>query len=132
MRLVDEKQEIVGEVVDQRIGARPGLQPGQMPRVVLNPTAIPHFLDHLQVVHRPGLQPLGFQQFGLGAQLGQPRIQLGSDPFDGPGDSVGRHHIVLRRIHEHLTLYCQNITRDGVDVADLLNLIAEELDANGE
>ena len=102
-----------------------------MPRVVLDPAAVADLLDHLEVVHRPRLQPLGFEQLALAAKLLEPPFELGLDALDRRADPLGRHDVVLGRVDEHLVLDGEDLGGYGVDVVDLLDLIAEELDPDG-
>lgn len=132
MRFIDEQQEILGEIVDQRVGPCPGGQTRQVSGVVLDAAAVADFLDHLDVVHRPGLEPLGFEKLGLPPQFAQSLLEFGPDALNGVGDLVGRHDVVLGGIDEDLALDGQGLGRDRVDIADPLDLIAKELDSDGE
>ena len=61
--LVDEQQEVLGEIIQQgrrRLARRPA---GEVPGVVLDAVAVAHLLDHLQVEAGALLQALGLQEF---------------------------------------------------------------------
>ena len=59
-------------------------------------------------------------------------VQFGLDAGNGSFNAVGGHYVVLGRIDEDLRLARQSFRRDGVYIADLLDLIAEELKAYPE
>ena len=62
VRLVDDQQEVLGEVIDENRRRLAGLPPVEMARVVLDPGAVAHLLHHLQVIARALLQSLRLQQ----------------------------------------------------------------------
>ena len=74
--LVHDEHEILRKEVQQRVGSRVRRPAAQMARVVLDTRAKTHFLEHLQVVLRAHLEPLGLEQFSLGLELGDPQVQL--------------------------------------------------------
>ncbi len=76
MRLVDDEQEVLREVVDQRGGCRAGRAAVDMPRIVLDAGAEADLTDHLEVVLGPHPQPLRLQQFALLLQFGEPLLEL--------------------------------------------------------
>ena len=67
--LVHDRQGVVGQIVEQRrrrLARRPA---GQVPRVVLDPVAVADLLDHLQVEHRPLMEPVRLENLPLGLEL---------------------------------------------------------------
>src|SRR5690606_25756586 len=58
VRLVEDEEEVLGEVVDQRRRRFAGLAIGEVARVVLDAIAEPHLLHHLDVVEGSLLEPL--------------------------------------------------------------------------
>ncbi len=64
--LVDDDDGIVGQVVEQRRRRGAGWTAGQVARVVLDAVAVPDLADHLQVEHRPLVQPLRLEQLAFG------------------------------------------------------------------
>jgi hypothetical protein len=68
VRFVDEQQEVLGEEVVQRVGRLPAAA-RQRPAVVLDARAIADLQQHLDVEPRAGVQPLGFEQLALLAEL---------------------------------------------------------------
>ena len=65
MALVNDDEEVFGEIVEEAKGTFSRLPAVEIPRVVLNPGAEPNFLDHFQVIQRPLVQALGLQKAGL-------------------------------------------------------------------
>src|ERR1051325_1791473 len=58
VRFVDDAEVVVGEVVEQAGGPLAGLTAAEMPRVVLDPRAPPHFHQHVDVEMRARLEAL--------------------------------------------------------------------------
>jgi len=58
VRLVQDHQEVFGEIIDERRRWVAGSSTREMARVVLDAVAEPHLLHHLDVVHRSLLDPL--------------------------------------------------------------------------
>ena len=85
VRLVDEQQEVVGEVVEQRPGrARPGPGAARWRRVVLDAGAVADLAQHLQVVSWCAARSrAASSSLPSVLQLGQPLLQLGLDVLDG-------------------------------------------------
>ena len=59
----------MGEVVDEGIWPCTGGQAGQMPGVVFDSGAVADLLHHFEVVHCPGLEPLGLEELAFAAEL---------------------------------------------------------------
>ncbi len=62
VRLVDDEQEVVRKVVEERRRRLPRRASGEVARVVLDAVAVAELLDHLQVEHRALVEPLGLEQ----------------------------------------------------------------------
>ena len=45
-----------------------------MPRIVLDAVAEAHLLDHLEVEHRPLVQPLRFEHLAVALEIGAPLL----------------------------------------------------------
>ena len=67
--LVDDAEEVLGKVVDERVGRLAGRTPVDVARVVLDAGAKSHGLQHLQVVVHAHLQALGLEQLPLFLEL---------------------------------------------------------------
>ena len=61
MALVDDGEEVLGEVVEQAEGARARLAAVKVAAVVLDARAVPHLLYHLHVVGDALVQALGLE-----------------------------------------------------------------------
>jgi hypothetical protein len=55
---------------------------GQVPRVVLDAVAVADLADHLEIEHRPLVQPLRLEQLALAFELRPRTTQLFLDRFD--------------------------------------------------
>ena len=97
VRLVDDQQEVLREVIQQGGGCRARRAPIDMPRVVLDAGAESDLTHHLDVVLGAHPQPLGFQQLALLLQLGQLLLQFGADARDGAFHPLRPGHIVGSR-----------------------------------
>ena len=58
-------------------GFEPGGRPDEMPRVILDPVAEAHLLQHLEIVFGAHFQALRFEQFALRFELNDPLVELG-------------------------------------------------------
>ena len=132
VRLVDEQKIVFGEIVHQGIGFGPRLEAGQMAGIVFDSTTVAHLLQHFHVVERACLQTLRLEQLGLAPQSQQTLLQLLANGGHRALHTIRLHDVVLSRVDEHLRLARQDLTRDGIDVRDLFDLVAEKLDANRE
>ena len=81
--LVDEEQEVVREVVEQRVRRRAGGAAVHVAGVVLDAVAVADLPHHLDVVAGPLLQPLRLQELAPVAEPLQPLVQLCLDALDG-------------------------------------------------
>ena len=84
MRLVDDQQEVVREVVQQRPGRRAGRPQRQQAAVVLDAGTVADLAQHLQVVVGALLEPLRFQQLALVLEELELAFQLLFDDPDRP------------------------------------------------
>ena len=94
VRLVDDEQEILGEVVDEGRGRIPRLAPGKVPRVVLDALHEAHLLEHLEIVLSSLGEPLLFEKTTLLVEPLQPLAQLLPNRLDGMGELLTRRHVV--------------------------------------
>ena len=130
MALINNQQPVVGEIIDQafRRGAR--FTSGQMTGIVLNAIAIAHLLQHLQVVGGALLQSLSFQQLAFGLQELQSVFELMADILHRRIQTILRRYKVLGRVDVDGFKTLQDFAGGGVDVADRLHLITEQLHPN--
>ena len=78
MRLVDEDDEVVGEVVDQRVRRAARRAAVEDPRVVLDPRARTQLLEHLHVVLGALPEPVRLEQLARSLELRDPLVELGA------------------------------------------------------
>ena len=131
MRLVDDDQEVVGEVVEQRVRRRPRLAAVEVARVVLDAVAEAHLAQHLHVVLGARAQAVRLEHLALGLELGQARAQLGVDRLDRRLERASLHRVVRRRVDREVVEPGVDLARQRVEVGDRLDLVAEEADPVG-
>src|SRR6184192_1600577 len=86
VRLVDDAEVIIGEVVEQARGALAHRATREVPRIVLDAGAAAHLEQHVDVEVGAGLEALGFEQLVLNPQLGEALLELGTDRHNGALD----------------------------------------------
>ena len=129
MRLVDEDDEVVREVVEQRERVRAGRPALEDPRVVLDPGAEAELLQHLQVVLGPLPQPVRLEHLALALEHREPPVELGLDLVHGALDRRPRGDVLRRRPDGQVVELRVDLAADRVEVRDLLDQVAEERDA---
>ena len=130
--LVDEADEVLGEVVDQAVGPLAGPASVEDPRVVLDPRAEADLAQHLHVVLGALAQPVGLELLAFPDQLLAALLELGADRFDGRLDRAlpdvvvggGPDRDVLEVVRDQLA-------GEGVEVLQALDLVAEEAGPEG-
>ena len=130
MALVDDAQEIVREIVDERVRGLSGLTSVEMPGVVLDAAAKSHGLQHLKIIVHAHLQPLGLKQLALLLELLQALAQLLLDGFDGVLHLRARRYVMGGRPNGKGLIGLQNLACYVVDLGNLFYLITPELHAN--
>lgn len=132
VRLVDDEQEVLGEVVEQRVGRGAGRAAVDVAGVVLDAVAGADRAHHLDVVRRAHAQPLRLEQLVLPLQVRQALLQLGLDPRDGALHAFRARDVVRGREQVDAGLLPDDLARQGVQRLDRLDLVAEHLDPHGE
>ena len=132
VRFVDDQQEILGEVVQQRRGSGAGLPPIYVPGVVLDAGAESDLAHHLDVVVGPHPQALGLQQLALSFQFGQPLLEFGLDRRDGLGHPLRAGDVVGGREDPQRIDLADHVAGQRVQVVKRFDLVAEVLDAHCE
>ena len=130
VRLVDDEQEILREVVEQgrRRRARPSAV--DVARVVLNARTKPDLPHHFDVVVGAHPQPLGLQELALALEFGEPRGEFLLDGGDRLSHPLGAGHIVGGGEDPQRIDLADHIAGQRVQVVQRLDFVAEELDAN--
>ena len=126
MGLVDEDDEVVGEVVDQRVRRAPRRPAVEDPRVVLDPRREAELLQHLEVVRGPLAQAVGLELLALLLELRRARVQFGADLFDRALERLVLGHVVGRGPDRDVVDLVEHLAGQRVEVLDLLDLVAEQ------
>ncbi len=132
MRLVDDEQEVLREVVEQRVRRAPRRPAVDVPAVVLDAGAGPDLAHHLEVVGRAHAQPLRLQQVTLPLELGQPVDQLQLDAGDGPLHPLRSRDVVRRREDVQRLVLGDHLAGQRVQRHQPVDRVAEHLDAHRE
>ena len=130
MRLINEQQPVVGEVVEQRPRRGARRAPGEVTRVVLDAGAVAHLAHRLEVVAGALIEPCRLQQLAGGAQLDEALPQLFLDGDQRLIEPLLRGHEVLRRVDGDVVRVAEQLAAQGVDGDDALDLVAPEVDAH--
>jgi hypothetical protein len=129
--LVHEDDEVLREVVEQRVRRLAGRPAVEVARVVLDAVAEADLADHLEVVGGAHAQALGLQQLVSLLELGEALGQLGLDRVDRALQRLGRGHVVGGREDRGLGHGLADLAGERVDPHDAVHLVAEELDPQG-
>ena len=129
VRLVDEDDEVVGEVVDQRERVRARRPALEVARVVLDPVAEAELLHHLEVVLGALPDPVRLEHLPLRLEhahlLGSSSARMSSTARSIVGFEVT--YSVAGQIDEVVELR-EDLAGERVEVRDRLDLVAEERD----
>ena len=129
--LVDEKEVVLGEVVEEGGRGLAGQTGGEVAGVVLNAVAEAYGLDHLEVEAGALVDALGLDEAALGFELLFPPLHLGEDGGDGGGLALGLDDVVGLGIDGEAGVLLTDGAEEGVDLGEGVDLVAEELDAVG-
>ena len=129
MAFVDEEQEILREEIDQAKRALAGPAAGQVPRVVLDPAAKAHLLQHLQVVVRAHSDALGLEVLSVFLERGDSLLQLGLDARDGALELAARGHVLVGGIKIELVERAEHRAGQRVEFTESLDRLAPEFHA---
>ena len=128
VRFVDESKELLGKEVQEHRRPLPFLPAAQVTGIVLDARAVAHLLQHLQVVFRARLDPFRLQELAFVAELLVAQRKLVADEAERVAQALLRHDEVLGRVDGGELHLLHGRARQGIDRADPLDLIAEELD----
>ena len=132
MRLVDDEQEVVGEVVQQRVRRRAGSAPVDMARVVFDAGARTNFLQHLQVEGGAHAQALFFEQLVLAAEPREAIVELVLDGGNRLLHAFLAGHVVRRREQVRMVHVVDHVAGERVQNGQGVDLVTEHLDADRE
>ena len=100
--LVDHEEEVVREVVEQRVRRLAVVPAVDVHRVVLDAVAVPHLLDHLEVVLGAHPEALRFEELAVGFEPRQALLQLGFDAHHGLAHDLVAGDVVRGGEHDEL------------------------------
>ena len=101
-----------------------------MPRIVLDPAAEAHFLQHFEIVFGAHLQPLGFEQFALRLEVDDAVIKLVSDRRERVVQFVSRRHKLFRWIKCNHAERFVGVAGERIEARDRIHFVAEKLETN--
>ena len=131
MRLVDNGEEVLREIVDERCWGRARRAAIDVARVVLNAGAEADLLNHLEVVLRAHAQTLCLQQLAAVFEVCQTLGEFGLDVRDGTFHALRASDVVRSWEDAQLRDLVDDIACDWVEIIQRINLVAEELHAHG-
>src|SRR6185437_7683503 len=93
-----------------------------MARVVFYAATEAHLFQHLEVKHRPLMEPLRFQQLAFCDQLGLPPFKFCLDRFDRALERGARHNVVRLWIERHTRrMFLLYLAEQEIDPSPSLN-----------
>jgi len=132
VRLVDEEQPVLGEVIEQGPGGRAGGAAGEVAGIVFDPGAVAGLTQSFEVVASAFFEPGGLEDAVLSAEFFQALGQLGLDVFNRGRHAFVRGDEVLGRVDVDAIVLGQNLAGERIEFDDALDLVVPELDAHGE
>ena len=132
MRLIDDEQEVIGEVVQQRVRRRTRSAPVDVARVVFDARARADFLEHLQVEGGPHAQALLLEQLVLAAEPREAIVEFLLDGGDRLLHAFLAGDVVRRREQVGMVHVVDHVAGERVENGKRLDLVAEHLDADRE
>ena len=131
MGLVDEEDEVVREVVDQRVRRASGRPAVEDPRVVLDPRAEAELAHHLHVVAGALLEPVRLELLAVLLEVGDLVAELALDLVDRALHRLLLDDVVARRPDRDVVDHVEDLAGERIEVLDRLDLVPEELDPVG-
>ncbi len=128
MRLVQEHDRVLGQIVCQcrrRITRR---RARQVPAVVLDALAVPDFAEHLQVEAGALLQALRLDQLTVGHQLLEALGEFELDGLHRCEHLVARRHIVAAGVDRETQYLLLDAPGQWIEQLQRLDLVVEQLD----
>ena len=127
--LVDDHERVRRQVIEQRRRRLAGAALREVPRVVLDAVAVADLLDHLEIEHRPLMQPLRFEDLAVALELAAAHFELLLDGDDGFLQPLAAGHEVRLRIHRRAIVALERLAGDRIERGQLVDLVAEQPDA---
>ncbi len=132
VRLVDHQQEVVREVVEQRVRRGTSGTPVDVPGIVLDTRAETDLAHHLDIVGGAHPQPLGLQQLALAFHFSEPVGKLRLDTSNRPFHPFRTGHVMGGREDGHLARVTDDLAGERMQVGQPFDLVTEHLDPDGE
>ena len=129
--LVDEEEEVAGEVVEEGGWGLAGEAAGEVAGVVFDAVAVADGLDHLEVEAGALVDALGLDEAAFFFELRFPLAELGEDGVDGGGFALGLDDVVGLGVDGEARVLLADGAEERVDLREGVDLVAEELDAVG-
>ncbi len=129
--LVDDGQEVLGEVIEERERRFAGRAAGQVAGVVLDAGAVAELAEHLEVVEGPLLDALGLDGLAEGLEAGDLSGELGLDAGHGRAEGFGGRGEERARVDHDRLEGLADFAEQGVDGQEGLDPAVLELDAVG-
>ena len=130
VRLINNQQEIIWEIIQQTVRGATGGTTVNMARVVLNAIAEAHLLHHFQVVSGAHAQTLRLQQLALGFEGLQALAQLILNGGNSLRHALRASNVVACGEDIHFFFLANYLAGQRVQGVNRLNLITEELNAD--
>ena len=127
----NKKQGVLGEVIQERVGRLPRLPPVQVAGVIFDSGAVPHFLDHLDIIVRALLQALGLQELAVGLELAEPLGEFFLDRLGGPFQDLLGGDVMASRKKVEVAEFLKDPPPKRVDFRDGIDQVAEKLHPDG-
>ncbi len=128
--LVDDHEEVVGEVVEQTVRRGSGRTHVHVPRVVLDARAESDLLHHLEIEGGAHAQALGLEQLALFLELAHAQFEFVLNRADGALHHVGVGDVVRPGEDGDGIELAHDIAGERVQAVERLDLVAEHLDAD--
>ena len=129
--LVDEQDEVVGDVLEQRRRRLARRAAREIARVVLDPGAGPGRLDHLQVEGGALLDALGLERLAGLVEVRDLDLQVLLDLLDRLLEGRARRDVVAVGVDLDALQGAGLLAGQGVELVDRLDLVAEQRDPPG-
>src|SRR5439155_26220533 len=121
-----ETAEVRGEEVERAVRAVASGAAVQDPGVVLDPVAEAELAEHLHVELGALPQPVRLEQLALRFERGATSLELVADLHEGALDRRPVGGVVGGRPDAGVLALSEDLAGEGVEVLDLLDLVAEE------
>ena len=131
VRFIQHEEKVVREKINHRRGPRAGRAVGDVPGIILDAGTEAHLLHHFQIVFRPHLDALGFEQLAVFLEMHDAFAQFFADGQRGAFHFVAGGDELFRRKNHRVGGRFQLVACERIEARDAFDLLAEEFDAQG-